>query len=77
MLEEIIWLRILRKMVKLILYILVIPLVVFSMDSVNINGIFKKGQSNYYQARLIYLFIIISLSYLVVSFIADFLGVFS
>ena len=38
-------------MVKLILYILVIPLVVFSADSVNINGIFKKGQSNYYQAR--------------------------
>ena len=64
-------------MAKLILYILVVPIVVFSMDSVNINAIFKKGQSNYYQARLMYFFIIISISYLVVSFINDFLGVFS
>lgn len=64
-------------MVKLILYILVIPLVVFSMDSVNINGIFKKGQSNYYQARFFYMLLVVSLSYLVVNFINDFLGVFS
>jgi uncharacterized membrane protein YwzB len=64
-------------MAKLILYIFFVPLIVVSMDSVNINGIFKKGQSNYYQARLIYLFIIVSLSYLVVNFIIDVLGVFS
>ena len=64
-------------MVKLILYILVIPLVVFSMDSVNINGIFKKGQSDYYQARFFYMLLVVSLSYLVVNFINDFLGVFS
>lgn len=64
-------------MAKLLLYIFVLPLVVISMDSVNINSIFKKGQSNYYQARLIYLFLIVSLSYLVVSFISDVLGVFS
>jgi len=62
---------------KLLLYIFIIPLVVFSMDSVNINAIFKKGQSNYYHARLIYLFVILSLSYLVVNFISDVLGVFS
>ena len=36
-------------MSKFILYILIIPIVVWSMDSVNINGIFKKGDSNYYQ----------------------------
>ena len=47
------------------------------MDSVNINGIFKKGKSNYYQARLIYLFVVVSLAYLVVNFVYDFLGVFS
>lgn len=64
-------------MVKLLLYIFIVPIVVISMDSVNINGIFKKGQSNYYHARLIYLFIVLSLSYLVVNFINDFLGVFS
>lgn len=64
-------------MVKFILYILVIPIIVWAMDSVNINGIFKKGQSDYYQARVIYMIIVASLAYLVVSFINDFLGVFS
>lgn len=64
-------------MVKFILYLLVIPIVVWSMDSVNINAIFKKGNSNYYQARVMYMILITSLSYLVVSFINDFLGVFS
>ena len=64
-------------MVKLVLYILVIPIVVFASDSLNINGIFKKGKSNYYQARIIYMFIIMGLSYLVVNFINDFLGVFN
>ena len=63
-------------MIKFILYLVVIPIVVWSMDSVNINGIFKKGQSNYYQARVMYMLIISGLSYLVVSFINDFLGVF-
>lgn len=64
-------------MVKLILYILVIPIVVFSMDSVNINAIFKKGKTNYYQARIMYMIIIASLCYLVVNFIYDFFGVLS
>lgn len=63
-------------MVKFILYILVIPIVVFAMDSVNINGLFKKGQGNYYQARAMYMIVVASLSYLVVNFINDFLGVF-
>ena len=63
-------------MVKFVLYLLVIPIVVWSMDSVNINGIFKRGQSDYYQARDMYMIIVASLSYLVVNFINDFLGVF-
>ena len=63
-------------MVKFILYILVIPLVVFSMDSVNINGMFKKGQSNYYQARIFYMLLVMCISYFVVNFVNDFLGVF-
>ena len=64
-------------MVKFILYVLVIPIIVWAMDSVNINGIFKRGQSDYYQARVMYIIIVASLSYLVVSFINDFLGVFN
>ena len=63
-------------MVKLILYLFVIPLVVFSMDSLNINGLFKKGQSNYYQARFFYIFLVMGISFLVVGFISDFMGVF-
>ena len=63
-------------MVKLLLYLFVIPLVVYAMDSVNINGIFKKGKSNYYQARVMYMFLIMALSYNIVQFINDFLGVF-
>jgi len=63
-------------MAKLILYVLVIPIVVFSMDSININAIFKKGQSNYYQARIVYMFLVMAFSYLVVNFVNDFLGVF-
>ena len=62
-------------MVKLILYLFVIPLVVYAMDSVNINGIFKKGQSNYYQARVMYMFLVMVLSFNIVQFINDFLGV--
>ena len=63
-------------MVKLILYLFVIPLVVYAMDSVNINGIFKKGQSNYCQARVMYMFLVMVLSFNIVQFINDFLGVF-
>ena len=63
-------------MFKLLLYLFIIPLVVYAMDSVNINGIFKKGQSNYYQARVMYIFLVMALSYDIVQFINDFLGVF-
>ena len=63
-------------MVKLILYIFIIPLVVFAVDSLNINNIFKKGQTNYYQARVFYMFLVMGLSYLVVNFVNDFFGVF-
>ena len=63
-------------MVKFILYLLIIPIIVWGMDSININGMFKKGQSDYYQARVMYMIIVASLSYLVVNFVNDFLGVF-
>ncbi len=63
-------------MVKLILYIVIIPMIVFAVDSLNINNIFKKGQTNYYQARMFYMFFVMGLSYLVVNFVNDFLGVF-
>lgn len=56
--------------IKSILYLISIPLVLFSLDSVNINPIFKKNKV--FQARLFYLIITIGLSYLIVNFFYDF-----
>ena len=56
-------------MFKLIIYIFVIPLVIFAMDSININGIFKKNRI--YQARLFYILIVFGLSYLICNFLYD------
>lgn len=72
MLIEIIKLR-LEKMVKLIIYLMVMPLVIYSMDSININVIFKKNRD--FQARIVYMFLIFSMSYLVSNFLYDFLSV--
>lgn len=64
-------------MVKLILYILIIPITAWAIDSVNLNSIFKKSKDNYYQARITYMFIIMGLSYLVVNFVYDFFKTFN
>ena len=56
-------------MLKLIMYIFVIPLVIFAMDSININGIFKKNRI--YQARLFYILLVFGLSYLIYNFLYD------
>lgn len=58
-------------MIKLILYIIITPLVIYSLDSININSIFKQNQIT--KARLFYFFLAISQIYLVVSFIYDLL----
>lgn len=57
-------------MIKTILYIVVTVLSIWALDSINITNVFKKNR--YYQARLLYLFIAFSLSYLVVNFFYDF-----
>lgn len=56
---------------------MIIPITVWALDSVNINAIFKKGRSNYYQARVVYMLSVMAISYLVVNFINDFMGVFN
>ena len=48
---------------KLILYLFVIPFVVFSLDSVNFSSIFKKNKV--LQAKIFYILVMFSLSYLV------------
>ncbi len=59
--------------VKLILYLLVIPIVIWSLDGLNINTIFKKHK--YMEARIIYILISLALSYLIVNFLYDFFEV--
>ena len=54
---------------KFLLYIIVTILVIWSMDSVNINKIFKKNKIM--EARLFYFFLGISLIYLVTNFLWD------
>lgn len=58
-------------MVKTIFYIIISVITLWALDSVRLNEIFKKNRV--IQSRVIYLFITLSLSYLVVNFIYDFL----
>lgn len=62
-------------MLKIFLYLFVIPVVVYASDSLDINRFFKIGDNNYYRTRIMYMLIIMVFSYLIVSFINDFLGV--
>lgn len=55
---------------KSILYLFSVPIVLFALDSININFIFKKNKI--LQARLFYLIITLGLSYLLVNFFYDF-----
>ena len=54
---------------KFFLYVVVTILVIWAMDSLNINGIFKKNKV--IQARLLYFFLGIALIYLVTNFLMD------
>ena len=58
---------------KFILYLFVIPFVVFSLDSVNFSSIFKKNKV--LQAKIFYILVMFSLSYLVCSFLYNFLNI--
>lgn len=54
---------------KFYLYIFVSLIVIWSLDSININKIFKKGKI--VQARIFYFCLATSLIYLVTNFIMD------
>ena len=58
-------------MIKLLLYLIVIPLCIYAFDSVNLNGIFKKNKI--YQARIFYILLVFGVSYLIANFLYDFL----
>ena len=54
---------------KFFLYVLTTMLVIWAMDSININGIYKKNRI--IQARVFYFLLGISIIYLVTNFIWD------
>lgn len=56
--------------IKAILYIIITPFVIWSLDSINIEGKFKKNKI--YQARFLALFLSFAISYLVVNYFYDF-----
>ena len=56
---------------KFLLYIIILPLVIWAVDGININSIFKRNRI--YQARVIYIIIIFALTYLTVNFMYDFI----
>ena len=61
-------------MVKFCLYIFSLVVVMYAIDGVNINAIFKKNQV--IKARLFYFIIILCLTYLLANFMYDFTTVF-
>lgn len=56
--------------IKFYLYILVVPFVIWTMVSLNLEVLFKKNHVN--QIKLFYVFVSLSISYLVVNFLYDF-----
>ena len=56
--------------IKIILYILITPLSIIALESINTNRLFKKNRSN--QARILFVLVGLALSYLVVNFLYDF-----
>lgn len=54
---------------KFVLYILFFIVTIKTMDGINVNGIFKKNRVM--EARLLYFFLTISLTYLVTNFFYD------
>lgn len=56
--------------IKAILYIITVPIVIFSLGCVDYEKIIKVTKVN--QARLLYFIVTIALSYLLVNFFYDF-----
>ena len=59
--------------IKLILYIISVPISILALDSIKINNIFKIN--HVFQARLLYLLISFSLAYLFTNFLYDFYSI--
>lgn len=59
-------------MYNFVIYIIVFMIVIWSMDGININSIFKKNRI--LEAKVFYIILVFSLTYLTSSFIISFLS---
>lgn len=59
-------------MLNFFIYLFTLIIVTWAVDSINLSPIFKKNRP--YQARTIYVIIILSLTYLSASFIINFIS---
>lgn len=57
-------------MIKNFIYIITFPFIIWLLESINLNKIFKQGRV--IQARFIYLVLAMCISYLVTNFFYDF-----
>lgn len=57
-------------MIKAIFYIIIFIFTIWAMEGLDLNRFFK--QSKVYQARIMYLMIAMSITYLTVNFLYDF-----
>ena len=57
-------------MVKIGLYTLIIPLSMWVLEAINIDGLFKKNRIT--QIKILFVMLSFALSYLVVNFLIDF-----
>lgn len=58
-------------MYNFVIYLIVMAIVIWTLDSVNLNVIFKKNRI--YQAKVFYIILVFSLTYLTSNFIISFL----
>ncbi len=56
--------------VKVILYVVITPLVIWALDGIDMNCMFKKNRVS--QAIAVNVLFVLALSYLVVNFLYDF-----
>ena len=58
-------------MYNFLIYLIVFAIVIWAMEGININSIFKKNRL--YQAKAFYIILVFSLTYLTTNFIIGFL----
>ena len=60
-------------MIKILLYSIIFIVTLWAMEGLNLNNLFKQGRI--VQARIIYLFMAMFISYFVTNFIYDFTNI--